>query len=86
MIHTTRIPDEIKAVSLAPGGEVLIDTKGLDCILTAEGGDVYVSLVKGAGADARFHIRSGNNLDFCGKLYVCSEAGANVGCLFYRTL
>lgn len=86
MIYTTRIPDEIKNVSIAPGNEVLVDTKGLDCILAPEGGNIYVSLVKNAAADARFPLCSGQSLDFCGKLYVGSESGASVGCLFYRTL
>ncbi len=85
-MNTTRIPDEIKTVNLSAGGDAEIDTKGLDCMLCADGGDIYVALEKDAKDDRKFPVKNGTCLEFCGRVYVFAKTSAAVSCLFYRTL
>ena len=85
-MNTTRIPDEIKTVRLTENDEITVDTKGLDCLLCADGADVYVALTSGADDEAKFPVKNGTSIDFCGKLYASAKADTNVSFMFYRTL
>ena len=84
MTNITKIPDEARKVTLASGREVLLDTKGLDCIVKPDTADVFLKTEE--GSDDCFIIRSGEEFSFCGKAYLCAHNDAVLYCLFYRTL
>ena len=84
MINITKIPDEARKVTLQAGKELILDTKGLDCIIKPDKEDVFLKTVK--GSEDSFIIRSGEEFSFCGKVYICAQSDAVMYCLFYRTL
>ena len=84
----SRIPDEVKCISLSGDKteKSVIDTKGLGCIIKPCGGELYIKAKSGETDGDAFVLSDGESFEFCGRITVFSEASLKVNCLFYSTL
>jgi hypothetical protein len=85
MTGISKIPDKVERVDMISGVDFVVDTKGLNCIFKAVGGDISITLREG---DYNcFLLCDGESLDFCGKIYFKHAAGNPTAyCLYYHTL
>ncbi len=82
----SKIPDATRCISLEASEGVTIDTKGLDCTVKAHGGDIFFKTAEKMPDSDAFLVKDGEQIDFCGKIYVFAKQAVTVYCLFYRTL
>ncbi len=86
MNFISKIPDEVKCITLKANTKAIIDTKGLCCTLKPSNCDVFVK-AKASEEDAdAFIVRSGESLDFCSSVTVFANTDTSIYCMFYNTL
>ncbi len=78
------IPDKIENVGIINGVDFDVDTKGLNCRIKPEGGAIVIKLTENGQT---YHLKDGESLDFCGKLYYRYASGSPfVNLFYYHTL
>jgi len=86
MNYTEIIPAGTKAYTITVGSR-LIDTNGLCCRLLAENNGVYITTSSSVSQSDAYLVKTGETLDFCGKIYISSASDSStVRLMFYQTL
>ena len=81
-----RIPHSVKCLALKANENMKIDTRGLDCIVKAGDGGVFIKAKKSEPDADAFPLSSGDVIELSGEFTVFAKQDTNVYCLFYGTL
>lgn len=78
------IPDRIESLGIISGVDFEVDTKGLNCRIKSNGGNISLKLRENGST---YLLKEDETLDFCGKLYYRHASGSpTVYLLYYHTL
>lgn len=79
----SRIPQKTACFELGEStGDVTVDTAGLECILRALGGSVYLKAAPGVLENDAFVIPQNESIEFCGKVYLSGADGTSASAVF----
>lgn len=79
----SRIIDKIENVPMVSGVVVPIDSKGLNCVIKPFGGSIEIGLSEGK---TEYPLNSGEEFEFCGKVFISSSSSPEVMAIYYHTL
>lgn len=79
----SRIPVKTACFELGESkGDVAVDTVGLDCILRAVGGSIYLKAAPGVSESDAFVIPHNESVEFCGKVYLSGADTTSASAVF----
>lgn len=82
----SRIPVKTKNEGVISNIEFEIDTQGLDCVIRAEGTDLFVYTKSGADQSEMYLVKDGETFEFCGKIYYQVATSGTVYTFMYNRL
>ncbi len=80
------IPKKTLGLELASGDISVIDTNCLDCTMSVYTGEVYVKTEKDTSDNEAFIVKAGQELCFCGKVFVKAKTSSNVRAIMFDRL
>lgn len=86
MSNYSRIPVKTQNEGIISNIEFQIDTQGLDCVIRAEGTDLFVYTKSGAAKSEMYLVKDGETFEFCGKLYYQVATSGTVHTFMYKKL